>query len=234
MQGLHQHIPVKIQSISHGEIGIHETVTQMEKIILASLGDQQVRMAAEDVVGGVEPNDREGEASAVYQFVRDRVRYTKDPKGMEYVQTPGHMLTMIQKRGQAYGDCDDKTVLGLSMLKNLGYDVAIRVAQYRPQGTYTHVYGLVKIKNVWMVFDATPIDKELGWEAQAVKVQDRQVKPYGWDMGELMGLGGMDQGIDVYRILNSSLGMLVGGLLTAYIIGKKDRGGRSGNDSMLG
>jgi predicted transglutaminase-like cysteine proteinase len=210
--------PVKILSISSGERGIDQTVDQMERVMLASLGNQEIRMRAEQIVSMVAPNDRMGEAEAVYQFVRDYVRYTKDPAGMEYVQTPQHILKMIDERGQAYGDCDDKTVLGLSLLKNLGFEVAIRVASYRASGQFTHVYGLVKIKGEWVVFDATPTHQSLGWEAEATRVKDREVKPYGWEMGGLHGFVAGD--INLGQIATLMIAIAGGAWLSSHLNGK--------------
>lgn len=215
-------IPVHIQNIARGDLGIDQTVNKMRQMILASLGKQEVRIAAEEIIGHVAPNDRKGEARAVYEFVRDKVRYTKDPNGMEYVQTPNHILGVIRDRGQAYGDCDDKVVLGLSLLKNLGYPVAIRVASYQNHRHFTHVYGMVKVYDEWMPFDATPSNQELGWELEPrTRVKDYQLGEYGWDMGEL----GEEDGINVYGILNTGLGILLGSLLAGYVLKKEFGGG---------
>lgn len=204
--------PISISQIAGGILGTDQTVDQMKKVILASLGNQVVRQAAEEMVSIVEPNDKWQEAQAIFYFVRDRVRYTKDPKGMEYVQTPVHLLQVIERRGQAYGDCDDKTVLGLALLKNLGFDVAIRVASYRDPEVFTHVYGLVKINHEWVPFDATPTDKNLGWEKDPVSTKDYPITPYGWDMGDIAV---MSSPIDMGQVMQLALAITLGGLLTA-------------------
>lgn len=210
-----QQIPVKRKLISQGDLGIDETVEQMKQVILASLGDQTVRVTAEQLIGGVGANNRRDEATAIYLYVRDKVRYTKDPKDLEYIQTPHHLITRIQQQGQAFGDCDDKTVLGLALLKNIGFDVAIRVASYSPVKTFTHVYGLVKIDQTWVPFDATPQWRQLGWEHPGVtRLKDYYVSAYGYDMDEVMGL--TDE-FSMGSVLNVAMGITLGGLLTAWL-----------------
>lgn len=205
--------PMRHITIADGQLGTDQTVDQMKKLILSSLNTSLVRVAAEEIIGETEPMDKWGEVEAIYAFTRDKVRYTRDPKGLEYVQTPQHLLTMIEKRGQAFGDCDDKTTLGLSLLKSLGYDVAIRVAAYREGGPFTHVYGLVKIIHQWVPFDATPTDRELGWENPFTRQKDYQITPYGWDLGEIrMG------DIDVSQIIQLAVAITLGGYLTARLM----------------
>jgi len=208
-------VPVKTIQIGEGILGTNQTVDQMKKVILASLGNQVVRMTAERLVTNIEPNDREGEAEVVYGFVRDKVRYTKDPKGLEYVQTPEYLLLAIERNGIAFGDCDDKTTLGLALLKNLGYNVAVRVASYREPGVYSHVYGLVKINREWVPFDATPDNKWLGWEMPAKDIKDYPITPYGWDLGEITM-----SNIDVGQIAQLAIAIAVGGVLTACVMKK--------------
>lgn len=205
-------VPVNVVQINSGYAGTVETAQKMIEVIQASMGDQLVRMTAEELLVGTPAYDREGEIEAIYQYVRDKVRYTKDPAGLEYVQTPKHLIQMIMQRGQAYGDCDDKTVLGLAMLKNLGYEVAIRVAGYKTPGVYTHVYGLVKVKHNWIVFDATPADEELGWEHPFVDVKDFPVSAYGRTINELSGMG-----IDTSQMMTTAFAIAIGGAITVYI-----------------
>ena len=157
--------PVQYITTDHGDAGIDQTVQAMIRLIRASLGNQAVRQQAEKIISNAAQNDMEDEAEQIYNYVRDYVRFTKDPQGLEYVQTPAHMIQVIEQEGKAYGDCDDKTVLGLALLKNTGHQVAIKTTSYNPNGKFSHVYGLVKLHGEWIPFDATRPDKWLGWEA---------------------------------------------------------------------
>lgn len=206
-------VPVHRVEIAEGVLGTNQTVDKMKKVILASLGDQLVRMTAERLITNVDPNDKEMEASVIYQFVRDRVHYVRDPRGLEYIQTPNYLLKAIEKNGKAFGDCDDKTVLGLALLKNIGYDVAIRVAGYREPKVYTHVYGLIKLYNQWIPFDATPTDKQLGWEHPYKTIKDYPIDPYGYEMGEIVA-----GEINIGQLVQLALGIALGTLLSTTLI----------------
>ena len=163
-------VPVKYIPISSGDEGIYQTVGIMKSLIDGSIGNQLIRRTAESIVNSenIEPADDYGEVEAIYKFVKDRVRFTRDPQGLEYVQTPQHLLEKIHENGIANGDCDDKTVLGLSLLRNIGHKVGIKITSYRPDGKYTHVYGIVKVDGRWVPFDTTRPDRYLGWEAPGI------------------------------------------------------------------
>jgi len=162
------HAPVEISEIGYGDRAIYRTVSKMKEVIQRSLSSQRVRQKAEEIVSGIVDNDQQGEVRSIYQYVQKNIRYTRDPKGLEYVQTPDYLLDAVEQNKQAFGDCDDKTVLGLSLLKTIGYDVAIKVVSYLQNKKFSHVYGLVKFDGQWVPFDATRPDTSLGWEAPGI------------------------------------------------------------------
>ena len=199
-----RHPPVRYSEIGKGDPAIFMTVSEMAKLINRSLGNQFVRQKAERLIREVTPNDMNQEAERIYEFVRDGVRFTKDPRGLEYVQSPSHILNVLKKEGKAYGDCDDKTVLGLALLKNVGHQVAIRTTSYKPDGRFTHVYGLVKLNDQWVPFDATRPDRWLGWEANGVT----RAKEYRLD-----GPGGLGD-INWDTVIEEAIGSTVGAVVT--------------------
>jgi hypothetical protein len=199
-----RHPPVRYTEIGKGDSGIFMTVNEMGKLINRSLGNQHVRQKAERLIREVTPNDMNQEAENIYNFVRDGVRFTKDPRGLEYVQSPGHILDILKKEGKAYGDCDDKTVLGLALLKNVGHQVAVKTTSYSPNGKFTHVYGLVKLNGRWVPFDTTRPDKWLGWEAPGVT----RAKEY-----KLDGHGNLGE-INWDSVMEEAIGSTVGAVVT--------------------
>ncbi len=164
-------IPRTEEYIGTGDEAIYNTVSKMKSIISQSSHNPYVREWAGSIVSGVEVNQKDQEAEAVYNFVRDNVRYTKDPLGFEYIQTPVVLLQSIgqyrNSRGERpVGDCDDMTVLSLSLLKSIGFQVAIKVVSFTPNKKYGHVYGLVKIGYDWVPVDCVRPDAHMGWESQ--------------------------------------------------------------------
>jgi hypothetical protein len=53
---------------------------------------------------------------AVYSFCADGFRYRSDPPGLELVRLPAGLLAERQSSGVAWCDCDDRAVLGCSLL----------------------------------------------------------------------------------------------------------------------
>lgn len=100
-----------------------------------------------ELVKPLKQKDYLGEATLIHAFVRDRVRYVRDPKGVETLHTAEQMLLQRQ------GDCDDKTVLVAAMLETIGHPTRI-VAVGFAQG-YCHVFPEVQIKGTWYTVETT-------------------------------------------------------------------------------
>lgn len=164
-------IPVKEEYIGTGDQAIYNTVAKMKSIIHQSSRNPYIREWAGNIISRVEVNNKAQEAEAVYNFVRDNLRYTKDPLGYEYIQTPIVLLESIgqYRSGQGerpVGDCDDCTVLSLSLLKSIGFNTAIKVVSFRENKKYGHVYGMVQIGHDWVPIDCVRPDATMGWESQ--------------------------------------------------------------------
>ena len=164
-------VPRSEEYIGTGDGAIYRTVTKMKGIIEQSSKNTYVREWAKEIVGRVEVNNKKSEAQAIFNFVRDSVRYTRDPLGFEYLQTPPVLLEDIRlyregKGERPAGDCDDVTLLSLSLLKSIGFETAIKVVSFVPSKKYGHVYGLVKIGYDWVSIDCVRPDQEMGWESR--------------------------------------------------------------------
>jgi hypothetical protein len=108
----------------------------------------------------LEERDYPGEVRAVFDFVRQNVRYVKD--GIHADQFH-HPVRTLQFGG---GDCDDMTVLLGSMLQAIGYPVKMRVIQTVGAPDWNHIYLLVGLPpgepRYWVALDAS-VDKPAGW-----------------------------------------------------------------------
>jgi len=82
------------------------------------------------------PGDRQWEqVKDIYEWVRDKVSYVRDPVDQEYIQYPEET---IENKG---GDCDDQAVLLAALLMNVGFDAEL---VFIPN----HVYVAVNLPNV--------------------------------------------------------------------------------------
>lgn len=159
-------VPTRIEHLGFGKVVVpRNTALKMREVILESHVNPYVRKWAERITEDVRDRDEYGEVNAIFRFVQNSLHYLKDPRGMEYVQTPPYILEHIQVGSKPGADCDDYTTLGLSLLASIGYKTAIRVTGYNQGGEFTHVYGLVSVHGKWVPFDAIRKDVGLGWEA---------------------------------------------------------------------
>jgi hypothetical protein len=107
--------------------------------------DPRIRQIAGEILAGsgegkwnVAERDWQGEADAVYWYVRNNVRYTRDIQEVELFQKPKRTLeTKI-------GDCDDLSILIGSLLQTIGYPVILRVVGLGGN-TYQHIYPMAGI-----------------------------------------------------------------------------------------
>jgi transglutaminase-like putative cysteine protease len=84
----------------------------------------------------------------IHQFVRDKIRYTKDVVGVETIQSPDMTLKLRT------GDCDDKSILIASLLLSIGHPCRFVVVGPE-KNVYSHVYVETKIGNKWLPVETT-------------------------------------------------------------------------------
>jgi len=86
----------------------------------------------------VPERDWEAEVAAIYWWVRNNVRYTRDIHEVELFQKPRRTLeTKI-------ADCDDLSILIGSLLQTVGYPVILRVIGLGGN-TYQHIFPMAGI-----------------------------------------------------------------------------------------
>jgi len=162
-------IPVRKAYLGHGDEAIANTLKIMRDIIRASSQNYIVRRWAEKIVEGIPREDDIGRVRAIADYIRARSYYVRDSHGTELLKTPLVTLQLWDVGEKTHLDCDDFTVLSLSLLKSIGFPVAMRAAAYGSD-TFRHVYGLVQIrqngKRIWIPLDLTT-DYGPGWEHPA-------------------------------------------------------------------
>ena len=97
---------------------------------------------------------------ALYVWVRDNVRYVRDPINTELLQTPARTLK------NKTGDCDDKTTLLAALLASIGHPSTLkfRVIGTEKQNHYSHVYLVARLNKKDVALDPTPSGMAMGWE----------------------------------------------------------------------
>jgi len=145
----------RIFKIPDGEAGTRVTLQVMRALTRQGKRHPAVRGAALELVANLPPKTWAGQVRALHAFVRDAVRYVKDTRGMELVQTPERTLEVMQ------GDCDDKSVLLASLLESIGHPTRFMAAGFGPRG-FSHVWVETMLGDKWVAAETTE-DVPLGW-----------------------------------------------------------------------
>lgn len=141
------------------------TLRMMRDLVHASVAasEQTVRLTAISIVkaAGVAPRDWTGEVSALQTWVRDNIRFTRDPEQFELLQTPEKTLEI------GAGDCDDQATLLAAMLSALGHPTQF-IAVGFDGGPFSHVLVRTKIGDSWVPAETILPGVTVGWWPDAV------------------------------------------------------------------
>lgn len=157
----------QLHGIPNGPEGVAETLRLMSLIVNKYKKSPVVRELALRLVGRQPQKNWVKEADAVHCFVRDRIRYVKDVRGVETLQTPEQTLRLGQ------GDCDDKSMLSAALLEAIGHKTRFAAVGMVP-GHYSHVFTQVFLNGQWVTMDGTepwPLGKN-PVNVRAVMTQD--------------------------------------------------------------
>jgi len=131
--------------IPGGLSGNLKTIRVMREVARKRATHPLVRRTALAVLraSGVQDHDYPGEAVALGRWVQSRIRYVKDPTGVEQLTDPVTMLERIS-RGVAQGDCDDMALTLAALLLAAGHEPYFRAVRYSTEsGPYNHIYVVV-------------------------------------------------------------------------------------------
>lgn len=147
----------RLGSIPDGRAGTVATLKQMRQLTRDAIRapNQQVRTLAQRLVEFLPSRSYAREVHRLHQFVRDEIRYVRDPVGVELVSTPTRTLETRQ------GDCDDKSVLLAALLESIGHPARFKAVALHG-GPLSHVYVETKIGESWVPLE-TIIDRPMGW-----------------------------------------------------------------------
>lgn len=152
---MRQETTSSLREIEDGPRGTLETLKLMRAVTRAGKRSLAIRQLSGSLVNGAQQKDYAEEARIIQAFVRDRIRYVRDIRGVETIQTPEKTLEF------GYGDCDDKSTLVASMLESIGHPTRF-VAMGLRDGPFSHVYVETKLGTKWAGVETTePV--EFGW-----------------------------------------------------------------------
>ena len=109
-----------------------------------------------EIEGQMANHDEKLHADSVFSLALRYIKFVRDPRGAEYVQSPYRMLRMFCQTGEMYGDCDDHVLLVNSLLNSLGFKTKVVLVTVGEATEYNHVISKVffSTTNKWIYFDA--------------------------------------------------------------------------------
>lgn len=90
---------------------------------------------------------------AVFDYLVGHVRFLEDPRGIESVRHPDHMIREILQAGSTAGDCDDMATLGAAILRALGFQPCFIVVSARASGEFHHVFFGARVDGELITLD---------------------------------------------------------------------------------
>jgi Transglutaminase-like superfamily len=138
-----------------GDAGVSQTIDQMRALVDAALRDPTVLRLAKDIIRGVPAFDDYSEAQALYNWVRQNIRFTKDPVNKETLYPPADLLQIRS------GDCDDISMLLGTLLMAVGYPARLMTVAAGGD-EFSHVYVEGQINGQWIPMDPARSDSQFG------------------------------------------------------------------------
>lgn len=141
-------LSANVQTSTHpnGLPHVRSTIRKMAELARAGAESYEIRNLATRIVHDVPSKQYVAEVAALYRWVRDNIRYRKDPVRVEWVQSPARTV-----REQA-GDCDDISTLLASLIESLGHETRFGTVG-RTRDTQEHVAVEALILGNWISVD---------------------------------------------------------------------------------
>jgi transglutaminase-like putative cysteine protease len=149
-------VPTFLSGLPGGVDSTRVTLKTMVRIVRAAKLDPGVRQAAQEITRPLPPKAYPAEVTALQHFVRDRIRYVQDIRGVETVQTPQRTLET------GSGDCDDKSVLLAALLESIGHPARFLALGFNG-GDYSHVLVETRCGRGWLALETILPGVEPGW-----------------------------------------------------------------------
>lgn len=153
--------PVLRLPLNDGDRGTAETIARIRKLVHQGMTDQFVNRTAIQIVraAGIQQFDFVGEIKAIYEWVKQNIRFTKDIAGVETLRTAREILLVRA------GDCDDiNSILLSSLLATIGHDVRLVTISSDPSAprVFSHIYIEVEMGGQWVPLDSARRDPAFG------------------------------------------------------------------------
>lgn len=156
----------QLEDIPGGAPGLALKAKRIRQLVERAKRDPNFRSKTAELVEEIAEKDHTGEIHTLVNFVRNRVRYLRDPwapGGLELFTDPRTLLRDAL-RGKASGDCDDHVILASALLETAGYETRYPVGADGPED-YRHIWlEVLHPQTGWISVDLTTKEQEIGWD----------------------------------------------------------------------
>jgi transglutaminase-like putative cysteine protease len=167
----------RLESLPGGDAGVKKTLKKMKEFIREGSKDPNIRQLAMSIIRKCRVKDALCETKAIFKWVQENLRWTRDVDGVETLQKPARTLSPEWRAG----DCDDLTMALDSLLLSVGIGptrLKVIAADAENPDSFSHVYmqvamptshnqmaGLGDTGEVeWISLDPSPPGVGFGWE----------------------------------------------------------------------
>lgn len=137
-----------LHSIPSGDAGTKATLKIMSKIVKTYKRAPAVRELALKLTMGIPNQAFAQEAAELHSWVQRNIRYVKDVRGVETIQTP------IQTLRLRAGDCDDMAIILASLLEAIGHPTRFVAVGFKGRG-FSHVLPQTRMGRRWVWLECT-------------------------------------------------------------------------------
>lgn len=152
----HHPFTATLAGAPNGRAGAFHTIRTMRALVNRARVDPMMIQAATSIIYLAPQRDQLAEVNALFEFVRDDIRYVRDVVGIETLADPRITLRRM------VGDCDDQSTLLATLAEAVGYPTRFVMAGYRSPSVFDHVYVQVLAGGQWIDADPTE-DGPLGY-----------------------------------------------------------------------
>lgn len=145
----HRQTTHTLQALPNSQSGAtRQTLYVMREITRYWRKHPRIRDLAKRIVRRCPEKHWPCQLARLHAWVRDRVKYMRDVRGVETVQTPDKTLA------DGSGDCDDKSVLLAALIESIGHPARFVAVGPHP-GTFSHVLVEARLGPRWVPLETT-------------------------------------------------------------------------------
>ncbi len=185
-----------IEDLQRGDAGTAKTVAQMWKLVHKGKLDPIIQKEAHQIVLHSQADGRTSNrdlADAVFDYVKQKGVFVRDPFQVETISTPKVMREAIDdaRLDGTYGgdkvfsaDCDGYSVYFNSLAGALGFQSALTTVKTDPtRDEYSHIFPTLLVDGEWVDYDPSTPESYPGWSPPTDKKRRWHESPIEEEIG---------------------------------------------------